>query len=97
VIRDVAATPDGKLVIAASALSSNRQLAAVMLWLGQAGQIERVVRTSPFFASHIAVAADGTLWAADKVGDAEFKDTQPHEILRQYDQQGRQVANGAID
>jgi hypothetical protein len=62
---------------------------STIVWIDPAGKIRSVVRTSPFAAFHVAFANDGTLWAVGRISNASFEDEPNHDILRQYDAEGR--------
>lgn len=90
-VGDVAVTSSGQLILAVSAKNPEGQLASVLVWVDKSGKLLRAVRTSPFAAFQITSSADGCLWAAGRVYDAEFKEVPGHDILRKYDGEGRLV------
>ncbi len=89
VVRDVAVSPSGDFVVAASAQNGAGSLSSVIAWTDRQGRLIRAVRTSPFAAFLVTFASDGTLWAAGRVHDELFRDTPHHDVIRVYDQQGR--------
>lgn len=92
-IRDVAVAPNGDFVAAASAQSASGAISSVIAWVDRGGRLVRAVRTSPFAAARIAFAGDGTLWAAGRVHDEQFKPVPNHDLVRVYDSQGRLVGS----
>ncbi len=88
-VRDVAVAPSGELAVSAGLLGDNEQFVSAILWLDANGTITRVVRTSPFAAVRLVFTPDGYLWALGRVHDSDFNTVPGHEILRQYDQNGR--------
>jgi hypothetical protein len=91
--RSMAAAPDGGVAVAASVKNADGASASVIIWLNASGGVERVVRTTPFAAFHLAFAGDGTLWAVGREHDTRFEHTAEHNILRRYDRQGRVVSS----
>lgn len=90
-ITEVAAARDGRLVAAGSVTSSEGQKAGAIFWIDVQGKLERVVRTTPFFSTRLAFGPRDLLWAAGRVTDAGFRETPQHEVIRQFDQEGKEV------
>lgn len=89
VIRDVAASPSGTLAVACSVARLDGGPVSAIFWLSSSGEVIRVVRTSPFAPFRIRFTHDGNLWAVGRLHDQNFEDVPNHEILRQYDGEGR--------
>jgi hypothetical protein len=88
-ISDVAAAPDGSIAVAATA-STSHQIAGVLFWINAEGNVERITRIWPFFAAQIAIGTGDSLWAAGKLTDGQsLKELPQHDLLRQYDTEGR--------
>ena len=84
----IAAMESGVLAVAGSAATADRG-ATFIAWLDASGVINRVVRTTPFAARNLSFAKDGTLWAFGRVVDRNSRTEPPHDVLRQYDSEGR--------
>ena len=90
-LTDVAVSYDGSIAVVADPMDREGRLVSVIAWLGPDGEPTRVVRTSPFAATGIGFTADGSLWAAgiEKVSRSEAHPS--HDVVRQYDAEGRLV------
>jgi hypothetical protein len=87
-IRDVDMAEDGRIAIAASAIDENGQPLSFIGHYDAAGNLARLVRTSPFSPSQLAFASDGTLWAAGWVLDQDRREAKDYDVVRHYDRQG---------
>jgi hypothetical protein len=85
----VAASPEGMMAVSASAKNSDGVRVSIIVWLDESGRTVRVVRTSPFEPFHLAFASEGTLWAAGREHEPDFRDKPDYGVLRQYDREGR--------
>lgn len=91
-LRDVAASSDGNLVLAATAVSTaGNQSASSLIWINTKGETIRVVRTSPFGVSRVIFSPEGTVWAFGLVRDADGKNDSAHDVLREFDSSGKQI------
>lgn len=90
-LTDVAVSYDGSIAVVADPMDREGRLVSVIAWLGPDGEPTRIVRTSPFAATGIGFTADGSLWAAgiEKVNRSEAHPS--HDVIRQYDAEGRLV------
>jgi hypothetical protein len=91
-ISDIAATKEGNIAIAATGNSGAGVGAAFLIWLSPAGQIQRVVQTTPFVATKVDFANDGTLWVLGQPIDhsvRSWRELPAHPILRKYDSGGQ--------
>ena len=90
-LTDVAVSYDGSIAVVADPMDREGQLVSVIAWLGPDGEPTRTVRTSPYAATGIGFTADGSLWAAgiEKVNRSEAHPS--HDVIRQYDAEGRLV------
>lgn len=96
-IRNIGAAPDGTVAVTASASDNQGHIAPVIFWITPSGAIARIVRTSPFSASRLAFASDGSLWAAGRVYNfdgahppaSQFQVAEDYDVLRHYDLEGR--------
>lgn len=90
-LTDVAVSYDGSIAVVADPTDRDGQLVSVIAWLGPDGEPTRTVRTSPYAATGIGFTADGSLWAAgiEKVNRSEAHPS--HDVIRQYDAEGRLV------
>ena len=90
-LTDVAVSYDGSTAVVADPMDRDGRLVSVIAWLGPDGEPTRIVRTSPFAATGIGFTADGSLWAAgiEKVSRSEAHPS--HDVVRQYDTEGRLV------
>ena len=91
IVSDVAVSYDGSVAICASAMDRDGRLASFIAWIGEDGSPTRIVRTSPFSPTGIGFTADGSLWAAgvEKISRSEWHPS--HDVVRQYDSEGRLV------
>jgi len=88
-IRDVAAVPDGGMVVAGSAMNIGGQKASFIAWLSPAGTVERVVRTYPFYPARVCVSTDESVWAAGQEVDESHREVENHPVLRRFSPDGR--------
>ncbi len=90
-VSDVAVSYDGSVAVCSSAMDRDGRLASVIAWIGSDGSPTRIVRTSPFSPTGIGFTADGSLWAAgvEKISRSEWHPS--HDVVRQYDSEGRLV------
>jgi hypothetical protein len=63
-VRLLARGYDGTVAVEGSAFSSDSRGGAFIAWLSADGRPQTILRTTPFAALDVTVAADGTLWAA---------------------------------
>jgi hypothetical protein len=90
-IRNVALSPDGAVVVAASCYSAEAQVVSALIWADLSGKITKVVRTSPYAALSLAFASDGTLWTAGREHGANKSSLPGHHIVRQFDSTGKML------
>ncbi len=90
-IAQAAAGPDGGIAVAASAVGAGEQWSSVIVWVGKAGHLVRVVKTSPYAVFSLAFAPDGSLWTAGRVRDEASRTAPEHDVIRRYDSQGRVI------
>lgn len=88
---NAAVSPGGSSVVSGMALNWEGTTAAFIAWISPSGEIDRVVRTTPFAPYRLCYADDETLWAfgrllSDPPGSRE---ELPHGVLRQYSRDGR--------
>lgn len=89
-VRDVCAWADGAIGVAISAMQTEQGAAAsVIIKISPTGQVERATRTTPFGVSGVVCAPNGRLWAAGREHDASYRDVPVHNVLREYDSEGR--------
>jgi len=88
--RGLAAWADGTVVVSGGAVSNDGALAGFIAWFGPSGAVQKIVRTSPFVAWLFCPTDEGTLWALGRtLAVPGSKEEPPHDILRQYDRNGR--------
>ncbi len=84
---------DGSLAVAGSAYTSDSRAASFLAWISSDGRQQIVVRVDPFAPYVVAVASDGTIWAAGR----ELVDGQElhpgHHIVRRYDKTGKMLGS----
>ncbi len=90
-VHDVAVSFDGEIAAVVRAADREGRLASAIAWLNEDGSAIRVVRTSPFAAVSIGFTADGSLWAAGVEKVSRDAAHPSHDIIRQYDPEGRLV------
>lgn len=91
IVSDVAVSYDGSVAVCASAVDRDGRLVSAIAWIGPDGSSTRIVRTSPFSPTGIGFTADGSLWAAgvQKISRSEWHPS--HDVVRQYDSDGKLV------
>jgi hypothetical protein len=90
VIRDTAASLDGRFAITGWGTASGAFIAS----LTSSGAMAWMVNSTSYAAERIAFAPDGTLWAFGHVSDPAIRrsqDAPDYPTLRQYDSQGHLV------
>jgi hypothetical protein len=92
-IEGTAASSEGTVVVAGPAMKTDGAVVASITWLTNKGNIERVVRTSPFAARRLCFASDGTLWAVGRERSEDGTTEPPHNILRHYDKNGQMIGS----
>lgn len=90
-VSDVSVSYDGSVAVCSEAMDRDGRLASFIAWIGEDGSPTRIVRTSPFSPTGIGFTADGSLWAAgvEKISRSEWHPS--HDVVRQYDSEGRLV------
>jgi hypothetical protein len=87
IIRDTAASIDGRFAITGSGTATGRFIAS----LTPSGAMAWIVKSTDFAAERIGFAPDGTLWAFGHVFGPSIRkpeDVPDHPTLRQYDSEG---------
>ena len=92
-IEGTAVSPEGIVVVAGPAMKTDGATVGAITWLTNKGNIERVVRTSPFAARRLCFASDGTLWAVGRERSEDGTAEPPHNILRHYDKKGQSIGS----
>lgn len=88
-VNDAAAGPSGQVAVLATATTPDGKLAPFIAWYSASGQLERVVRTTPFAAAHILFSPSGTLWAVGNLYNEEYTTDVPrHDVLWEFDSNG---------
>jgi hypothetical protein len=91
--KDIAISPSGVMAVAATVLGPDRQTASIILWFSARGQLEKVVRTSPFSARRLTFASNGELWAAGRVHDGSYRELPEHDVIRRYGENGELIGS----
>ena len=90
-VNDIAVSYDGSVAVCLGAMDRAGRLVSVIAWIGPDGSPTRVVRTSPFSPTGIGFTSDGSLWAAG-IEKVNRSDAHPsHDVVQQYDSEGRLV------
>ena len=87
----VAVSFDGRIAVTATVTDREGRFSSVIAWLDMDGSLVRVVRTAPFAAKDIGFTADGSLWAIGMVKNHPREEKPVHDVMRQYDSEGRLV------
>ena len=70
---------DGTVALCGSLTDAEGRTGAYVGWISSAGQEAHVIRTSPFVATRVAIAADGSIWTQG----SEIRPRAPGEAPRQ--------------
>ena len=90
-VGDIAVSYDGSVAVCSEAVDRDGHLASLIAWIEPGGPPTQIVRTSPFAPTGIGFTADGSLWAAG-IEKVNRSDAYPsHDVVRQYDPEGRLV------
>jgi hypothetical protein len=92
-INDVAISREGRIAVAVTAYTKDGKFAKALAWIDSDGNVEKLVRTSPFAVREIRFANDGTLWALGDVYDETITNqpVPPYDVLWQFDAQGHRI------
>jgi hypothetical protein len=89
-ISSVTRSTNGDLAACGFSTDNDGRHAAFIAWRLHDSEDLTVVRTSPFAPRRIAMAADGSVWAAGNVNPRRGVDPdKEHGVLRHYDKTGR--------
>ncbi len=92
-LRSVAVWPDGSVAVGGGTRSTDGALAGFVALVDSTGTTKRIVRTTPYIAWHMAVAADGKLWTFGRRFLApDAKVDEPHQMVRGFSREGVQEA-----
>lgn len=93
-VYDLAAGPDGAIVLSGSASFDDGQAGAFLAHIGPGRKQQTVIRTSPYVPKKVALAANGVIWAVgwnlDEAGHAEGN------ILKRFDKSGELLSTSAV-
>lgn len=85
---DAAAMPDGSLIVASQAISTDEKRAYILYGVDSNGQVRFRVRTNPFAITHLVATDDNHIWALGGEPAAEITKSD-YAILREYDSEGK--------
>jgi hypothetical protein len=81
-VTDAAVAADGRIAILASATTADGALAPFIAWVDSLGEVQRVVRTTPFVPHRIIFSPDGNLWAVGHLYNEQHTTSVPrHDVL----------------
>lgn len=84
IVEDAAISPSGNFVVSGGAVNKDGAVATFVAQIGSDGQIQRLVRTTPFTPAYVCALDDGTLWAYGFDRDAHDNLVEKSPRLRQY-------------
>ncbi len=88
---------DGVIVFAGGAYSFDGQVTPFIAWISPNGQTSQIMRTAPYYAYKISVAADGTFWTLGYEmikHDAKAPELDPKApVLRHFDATGKIIGS----
>jgi hypothetical protein len=89
--RSAAYGSDGTVAICGFATSAQGQMAPYIAWVPLDGSVQQTIRTDPFFPEALAIAPDGTFWAAGRELQNGRETAAEYFILRHLDRSGRLI------
>ena len=87
---DVAALPDGRLLLSADLWSSAAEAASVLCFVKPPGVLEKIVRTE-IAADSLGVAPNGEIWGFGAPAALRWDREARYETLRKWSPEGRQL------
>lgn len=88
--RSPAVSFDGRVAVIVNAIDRHGRVSVSIAFYDMQGTLERIIRTETFIPRDIGFTADGSLWAIGLEMDGQ-REKIPHNILRQYDLEGKLV------
>jgi hypothetical protein len=88
---------DGTIVFVGGTYSASGQAAPFIAWISPSGQTEQVVRTFPYYANHVSIAPDGSVWTIGleminhHTSDPALNPSSG--VLRHFNRQGKLTAS----
>ena len=84
-IQDAVPTEQGRVVLAASAISRTGAMADMLVEMGSDG-VHRVIRTTPFYPLKVCTTQTGTVWAFGKelTDQRTAEPNREYKVLREY-------------
>ncbi|MDE0105911.1 MAG: hypothetical protein OXN89_26320 [Bryobacterales bacterium] len=89
-IRAAAVSPDNRFAVCGTSTDRLGKLSSFIWFLRMDGTLVRTIRTSSFHVRKIRFSADGNLWSVGIESDSGLEKVN-HDVLRQYDRDGRLV------
>lgn len=90
IARGPAVSFDGRVAVIVNATDRHGRVSLFIAFYDMQGTLEKTVRTGMFVPKDLGFTADGSLWAIGKEIEGR-SEKEPHDILRQYDAEGRFV------
>jgi hypothetical protein len=87
---------DGSVAVGGGALSADSRGVLFVTWVSPDRQRRVVIRTDPFTARAVTVAADGVIWAVGRTFDFENMVDISRNVLQRYDTSGKVLSSVVI-
>jgi hypothetical protein len=95
-ISGIAKAEDGTIGLCGGALSSEATGTRYVALISSDRTQQTLIRTWPYQAEQIALAADGTIWTAGKITDDANTRVIIYNVLRRYSRQGQILASWSV-
>ena len=95
-VPDVAAAPDGALVLVGHVRNNSPQFAPFLAWISPDRKRQVVTQLWPYFAHVVTVGPDGSIWMVGVVKQANSMYNERVNVLRHYDSSGRLLAEANV-
>jgi len=87
------ASSDGSIVVGGYAFSADSRRASLIAWIAPDRQRRTVIRTVPFEATAVTLAADGTIWAVGNTWDNVKRANNTKNVIQRYDTAGKLLSS----
>ena len=91
-IKTVSTGTGGQIVAGGKAYSSSGVTSGFLALIGADGHVLKILRTAPFVPFDAAIAAKGSIWLLGRESPEDGIHESPHNVLQQYNSDGKFAA-----
>jgi len=96
-LNDIAASPDGEIVVVGTAVSADSRAAAFLARVSADRTRQVVTQLWPYFPSVLTVTPDGTVWTIGQLKDEANIRVISKDVLRRFDSSGRLLGSKVLE